>query len=402
MENYLFEKMPVPKAYMKLALPVVLSMIVSLVYNMVDTYFIALTGVQELVAGVSLVAPMFTLMIAFGDIFGLGGSSVISRLLGVSKVTYEYANAYYTWIAIGAVSIIFSMVPSNILRTEGLAVQSMAGSIIGSIVNIIFDPIFIFGLNQGAAGAAMATVLGNIIADIYYVYAVIKKSKRLTCSPSHMKITGRRVKDILMIGIPASITNIMQTFMIVMTNNFLLPYGTDKVAAMGIALKVNMITALVLVGFAFGGQPLVGYNYGAKNEKRLKNILKFAYLFEIGLGLLFTIIMCIFAPQIIKVFMDKPDIITNGAMMLRFQQMGMIFMSVTLISTCVCQAVGNAGGAFVLSISRQGVIYVLALLIMSNVFGYTGVLVSQACSDVVTALIAVGIMLRIMKKFIKN
>ena len=393
MENYLFEKMPVPKAYMKLALPVVLSMIVSLVYNMVDTYFIALTGVQELVAGVSLVAPMFTLMIAFGDIFGLGGSSVISRLLGekkdneakktcafciwvslvfglcisailllfrtqilgllgVSKVTYEYANAYYTWIAIGAVSIIFSMVPSNILRTEGLAVQSMAGSIIGSIVNIIFDPIFIFGLNQGAAGA--------------------------------------------------SSTNIMQTFMMVMTNNFLLPYGTDKVAAMGIALKVNMITALVLVGFAFGGQPLVGYNYGAKNEKRLKNILKFAYLFEIGLGLLFTIIMCIFAPQIIKVFMDKPDIITNGAMMLRFQQMGMIFMSVTLISTCVCQAVGNAGGAFVLSISRQGVIYVLALLIMSNVFGYTGVLVSQACSDVVTALIAVRIMLRIMKKFIKN
>ena len=439
MQNEIFETMPVPKAYIKLALPVVLSMIVSLVYNMVDTYFIALTGVQELVAGVSLVAPMFTLMIAFGDIFGLGGSSVISRLLGekkdneakktcafciwvslvfgicislillvfkapilellgVTKATYEYSNAYYTWIAIGAVSIIFSMVPSNILRTEGLAVQSMAGSIIGSIVNIIFDPIFIFGLNQGAAGAAMATILGNIIADIYYVYAVIKKSKRLTCSPSHMKITGRRVKDILMIGIPASITNIMQTFMIVMTNNFLLPYGTDKVAAMGIALKVNMITALVLVGFAFGGQPLVGYNYGAQNKKRLKKILKFANLFEMGLGLLFTIIMCIFAPQIIKVFMDKPDIITNGAMMLRCQQIGMTFMSVTLISTCVCQAVGNAGGAFVLSISRQGVIYVLALLVMSNIFGYTGVLISQACSDVVTALIAISIMLKIMKK----
>lgn len=440
MENYLFEKMSVPKAYMKLALPVVLSMIVSLVYNMVDTYFIALTGVQELVAGVSLVAPMFTLMIAFGDIFGLGGSSVISRLLGerkdkeakktcafciwisiafgisisillllfrtqilgilgVSKETYAYANDYYTWIAIGAFAVIFSMVPSNILRTEGLAVQSMAGSIIGSIVNIIFDPIFIFGLDQGAAGAAMATILGNIIADIYYVYAIVKKSKRLSCLPSHMKITGKRIKDILMIGIPASITNIMQTFMMVMTNNFLLPYGTDKVAAMGIALKVNMITALILVGFAFGGQPLVGYNYGAKNEKRLKEILKFAYLFEMGLGLLFTIIMCVFAPQIIKVFMNKPDIIANGAMMLRFQQMGMTFMSVTLITTCVCQAVGNAGGAFVLSISRQGVIYVLALLIMSNVFGYTGVLVSQACADVLTALIAIGIMRKIMKKF---
>ena len=125
---------------------------------------------------------------------------------------------------------------------------------------------------------------------------------------------------------------------------------------------------------------------------------------KISKGILFSdfgqnrYLMCIFAPQIIKVFMDKPDIITNGAMMLRFQQIGMTFMSVSLISTCVCQAVGNAGGAFVLSISRQGVIYVLALFIMSNVFGYTGVLVSQACSDVVTALIAAVIMLKIMKK----
>ena len=133
-------------------------------------------------------------------------------------------------------------------------------------------------------------------------------------------------------------------------------------------------------------------------EAKEEGFDRIAYLFEMGLGLLFTILMCIFAPQIIKVFMDKPDIITNGAMMLRFQQIGMTFMSVSLISTCVCQAVGNAGGAFVLSISRQGVIYVLALFIMSNVFGYTGVLVSQACSDVVTALIAAVIMLKIMKK----
>lgn len=134
------------------------------------------------------------------------------------------------------------MVPSNILRTEGLAVQSMTESIIGSVVNIIFNPIFIFGFKQGAA---MATILGNIIADIYYVYAVKTKSKRLTTSPSYMKIRGKRIKDILMIGIPASITNIIQTFMMIVTNQFLLQYGTDKIAAMGIALKVNMITALI-------------------------------------------------------------------------------------------------------------------------------------------------------------
>ena len=274
----------------------------------------------------------------------------------------------------------------------------MIGTMLGAVVNIILDPIFIYTLGMGAAGAAIATVIGNICGDIFYVIFMIKKCRYLSVDFRKLKMTGAEVLAVLAIGIPASVTNFMQSIGVTLTNRFLQPYGTDKVAAMGIALKIIMISVLVMVGFAFGGQPLVGYNYGAKNEKRLKNILKFAYLFEMGLGLLFTILMCIFAPQIIKVFMDKPDIITNGAMMLRFQQIGMTFMSVSLISTCVCQAVGNAGGAFVLSISRQGVIYVLALFIMSNVFGYTGVLVSQACSDVVTALIAAVIMLKIMKK----
>lgn len=439
MENYLFEKMPVPKAYMKLALPVVLSMIVSLVYNMVDTYFIALTGVQELVAGVSLVAPMFTLMIAFGDIFGLGGSSAISRLLGekkdneakktcafciwislvfglcisailllfrtqilgllgVGKDTYQYANAYYTWIAIGAVSIIFSMVPSNILRTEGLAVQSMAGSIIGSIVNIIFDPIFIFGLNQGAAGAAMATVLGNIIADIYYVYAVMKKSKRLTCSPSHMKVTGRRIRDILMIGIPASITNIMQTFMMVMTNNFLLTYGTDKVAAMGIALKIIMISVLVMVGFAFGGQPLVGYNYGAKNKKRFNETIRFAFLLEVLTGAGMAIVLGAAAPLLVGLFLKDASVIAVAQQILRVQLIGMPFVGIVLASTCIFQAIGNGAGALILSAGRQGVIFAIVIICTSKIAGFSGVIASQPVSDFLTALVAVMILLQWKKK----
>ena len=437
MQNELFESASVPKAYMKLALPVVLSMMVSLVYNMVDTYFIALTGKQELVAGVSLAAPIFTLMIAFGDIFGLGGSSLISRLfgekreeeakrasafclwaaigfgifvtivllvfrtpilklLGTDAATFEYAGEYYTWIAVGAASIILGLVPSNILRTEGLATQAMAGSILGSIVNIILDPVFIFGLGQGAAGAAMATVIGNVIADVYYIYVMSKKAKRLSVSLKEIKILGTMIRDILVIGIPASITNLMQSIMIMITNHYLIAYGTDKVAAMGIALKANMISAFILVGFAFGGQPLVGYNYGAKNQKRLKEILRFAYLFEAGLALVFTILISIFAPFIIKIFMNQSDIITNGAMMLRFQQLGMVFMAITLVSTCVCQSVGSAAGAFALSISRQGVIYAILLIVLKSVFGYTGILATQACADVVTALIAIGIIRKVL------
>ncbi len=437
MQNELFESASVPKAYMKLALPVVMSMMVSLVYNMVDTYFIALTGKQELVAGVSLAAPIFTLMIAFGDIFGLGGSSVISRLfgekreeeakrasafclwaaigfgifvtvvllvfrtpilklLGTDASTFQYAGEYYTWIAVGAASIILGLVPSNILRTEGLATQAMAGSILGSIVNIILDPVFIFGLGQGAAGAAMATVIGNVIADVYYIYVMQKKAKRLSVSLKEIKIPGTMIRDILVIGIPASITNLMQSIMIMITNHYLIAYGTDKVAAMGIALKANMISAFILVGFAFGGQPLVGYNYGAKNKKRLKEILRFAYLFEAGLALVFTILISVFAPAIIKIFMNQSDIITNGAMMLRFQQLGMVFMAVTLVSTCVCQSVGSAAGAFVLSISRQGVLYAILLIVLNRIFGYTGIIATQACADVLTALIALAIIRKVL------
>lgn len=438
MKNELFEETAVPKAYIKLALPVVLSMMMSLVYNMVDTYFIALTDVKELVAGVSLVVPIFTMMIAFGDIFGIGGSSLISRLfgekrdeeakrvsafcvwgaigfgiivsiilllfrgqilaaLGTDEATLKYARDYYNWIAIGAAAIIFGLVPSNILRTEGLAAQAMAGSIIGSVANIVLDPVFIFVLKQGAAGAAIATVIANLIADAYYIYAIVRKAKRLSVSPSFVKISGKMIGNIFVIGIPASITNLMQSFMIMMTNHYLLPYGNDKIAAMGIALKANMITALILVGFAFGGQPLIGYNYGSKNSKRLKEILKFSYISAMVLGLVFTAVMCIFAPEIIGIFMQDDAIITNGAMMLRFQQAGMVFMSITLVSTCVCQSVGSAAGSFALSISRQGVLYVIVLFIMQAAFGYQGVLMSQMVADIGTAVMAAIIILKIIK-----
>ncbi len=444
MENTLFEKTPVPKAYMTLALPVVLSMMVSLIYNMVDTWFIALTGVTELVAGTSLAAPIFTMMIAFGDIFGLGGSSLISRLFGEGKykeakqvsafcywtaiafgmvvtvvlllfrspiltilgadaATHEYAKGYFTWIAIGAATIILGFVPSNILRTEGLAKPAMIGSVLGSVANMILDPIFIFVLGRGAAGAAMATILGNLLADIYYSYAIIKYGKNLSVSIKHVRLDGKlpslpMIGQILAIGIPASITNLMQSFMLIMTNNALLPYGNDKIAAMGIAMKVNMITVLIPVGFAFGGQPLVGYNYGAKNRKRLNEILRFAYGFLSLASLVMSILMMILAPTFIRFFMDDPEIVANGAMMMRFQQAGMVFMAVTLVSTCVCQSVGHAVGAFLLSVSRQGLIYVIALKVLSMIFGYQGILAAQAVSDFLTAVLAVVIIWRFFSK----
>lgn len=442
MENELFEKAPIHKAYFKFALPVVFSMVISLIYNMVDTYFIARTGNTNLIAGVSLGAPVFTLMIAFGDIFGLGGSSLISRLFGEKKDedgkrisvfcfyaailfgilvtavmllfrmailkllgtdadTLPYASQYYTYIAIGAPFIILALTPSNILRTEGLANESMIGSILGSVVNIVLDPLFIFTLGMGAAGAALATVIGNVVTDLFFVWVIVKKSKRLSIHPKLLHIHPAEFGQLLVIGIPASITNIMQSLGITLTNRYLLSYGNLKIASMGIVMKVNMICVLVLVGFAFGAQPLIGYNYGAKNKDRLKEILKFSYIFLGILSIALASLLALAAPLMMRLFVKDTEMIATGVPMLRLQLAGMLFVAIVLVTTTTFQSAGKALGAFLLSISRQGVFLILTLAAGSTLFGYYGILAAQACSDFLTALLAVFLFRKMISPVLK-
>ena len=429
MEQELFARAPIPRAYFKMALPVLLSMLVSLVYNMVDTWFIAQTQNTALVAGVSLCAPMFTLMVAMGDIFGLGGSSLISRLLGqgeakrvrhvsafcsygaivwgvlvgalmlifrqpilhllgASSDTMDSAMAYYSYLALGAPAIIFTLVPSNILRTEGMAVASMVGSITGALVNMILDPIFIFGLNMGAGGAALATVLSNVVSAALLVVLLVAKSQRLSMRLRDCPVQGTELREILVIGVPASITNLMQSFAMTLTNRFLLPYGTENVAALGIALKVNMIVMLIMVGFAFGAQPLLGYNYGANNRERLRGILKFDVLVQLVFSVVMTVVFLIFAPQIIRIFMSDSGVIQAGSRILRCMVITMPMMGIILVCTTLFQAAGKAMPAFLLSISRQGVALLLCMVVLSAVFGFYGVILAQAAADAVSVVLA--------------
>ena len=435
MEQELFARVPIPRAYFKMALPVVLSMLVSLVYNMVDTWFIAQTQNTALVAGVSLCAPMFTLMVAMGDIFGLGGSSLISRLLGqgekkrvrhvsafcsygaivwgvlvgalmlifrqpilhllgASSDTMDSAMAYYSYLALGAPAIIFTLVPSNILRTEGMAVASMVGSITGTVVNIILDPIFIFGLNMGAGGAALATVLSNVVSAVLLVVLLVAKSQRLSVRPGDCSVQGTELREILVIGVPASITNLMQSFAMTLTNRFLLPYGTENVAALGIALKVNMIVMLIMVGFAFGAQPLLGYNYGANNRERLRDILKFDVLVQLVFSVVMTVVFLISAPQIIRIFMSDGGVIQAGSRILRCMVITMPLMGIILVCTTLFQAAGKAMPAFLLSISRQGVALLICMVVLSAVFGFYGVILAQAAADVVSVILALVLLKR--------
>ena len=427
--NDLFEKAPISKAYFKLALPVVLSMVISLVYNMVDTFFVAQTQNTNLVAGVSLCAPIFTLMIALGDIFGIGGSSVISRLfgqkqdkegknvsgfcfygaivcglivsiimmiarkpiltlLGTNQATLPYASQYYTYMALGATLIIVSLTPSNLMRTEGLATESMIGTITGSIVNMILDPIFILYLNMGAGGAAIATIIGYFASDLVFIYLTLKKSKKLSISLKYTHITKDELISIFTIGIPASITNLMSSFAMAITNNYLVAFGNDKVAAMGIVLKINMIVLLVMIGFAFGAQPLIGYNYGAKNTKRLKEIIKFDLLVEIIFALCTSVTLALFTPSFIKIFMNDSTIIQSGTLMLRFLLLSSPCVGIILVFTTLFQSEGKALPALLLSIGRQGVVFVICIIVLSHIFGYYGIICSQTIADILTAIMA--------------
>lgn len=439
LQRDLFENTPVPRAYLKLAVPVVLAMLLSVVYNMVDTWFISLTGDTNLVAGVSICSPVFVLSIAMGDIWGLGSSSLMSRLLGkkedeeASRVSafcmyaafatglvfmavmllfrapilrllganddsFAHASAYFTWIAAGTPFIIFSMIPNNQLRTEGLASLGMWGGIAGSVANIALDPLFIFALKMGAAGAALATSLSNLLACALYVWMIRKKCRVVSIDFRKLRIPKKDLGEILRIGIPASVTNIMFSISLMITNRSLEPYGNAKIAAMGIASRINMICMMTLIGFAFGGQPLFGYCHGSRNGKRFRQTLRFAYLLEAGLGACFAVILFFASPLLMRLFLDDPPVIEAGVEMIRFMQLSSLLMGVPLVSTCVCQAVGHATGALTLSLCRQGILFFAAISALTALFGFTGILLAQPVSDLLTGILAVFIVRSILRK----
>ena len=240
-------------------------------------------------------------------------------------------------------------------------------------------------------------MIANICTDAYFVWFTLRHSSNLSIDPRtvidrarrRLAVTAREVGSILAIGIPSAITNLTQSVGIVMINLFLLPYGTDAVAAMGIALKVIMIAVLVFVGFAFGAQPLIDYNYGARNMPRLRGILRFSYLFLSLFALVMTVVLSLSDRLLMGFFIEDATIITLGAGMLRVQLLSLVCVAVVMVTTCTFQSAGKAVGAFVLSISRQGVMLAITLFVGSRLAGYQGVIAAQAIADLLTAIVAV-------------
>ena len=415
--------------YFKLALPVVFSMVITLIYNLADTYFIAKTNDAMLVAGVSLCAPLFTMLMAIGNIYGQGGSSLISRLLGkgdnesVARVssfcfwlsilsgvviavpmlllrkpvlellgtspdTYHQAESYYLVIVGGAPLVILSFIHSNLMRSEGLSTLSMICTVAGSLLNIILDPIFISVLGWGASGAAIATVLGYVLTDALCLLFVRRKSRVLSVEISKARVNGNELGQILSVGFTAALTNIASSVCIVFMNQFLLPYGDEKIAALGIVLKVTMVVQLILVGFSFGGVPLFGFLYGANEKEKLSRLLRFCTLFLCGLAFVESLAVFLLARPLMQIFIQNADIVADGTVMLRWQIAGMVFCAVVLLYTCLFQASGKALQALIMSLSRQGVLFVVIFLIVTAIAGYQGFLTAQLIADFLSAVVA--------------
>ncbi|WDC82696.1 MATE family efflux transporter [Ligilactobacillus ruminis] len=242
---------------------------------------------------------------------------------------------------------------------------------------------------MGAGGAALATVMGYVLSDALLIYYILKKSTKLTVSVRHVKIKRQLATSVFLIGIPASLTNLMQSYNMTIINRYLIDYGSKAVAAMGIAIKVNMIIMMIMVGFAFGAQPLIGYSYGAKDNKRLQKIIRFDLLVEVGFSALAAVFIIIFAPQLIGMFMNDASVVLYGTGMLRWFTLTTPFCGIVLVLTTCFIAMGKAVPSFVLSISRQGVIFTVVILITAACFGYDGIICAQPVADFLTAVVGI-------------
>lgn len=435
----LFEKMPIHKAVASMAIPNILSMLVMIIYNMADTFFVGQTHNSLYVSAVSLAAPLFLVFTAFTSMLGTGGSSVISRLLGqeekekakqvsaficyasialgiimsivvlagmnpilkllgTDESTYNYTKQYVFWIALGATFSIFSGAFSNVIRSEGASKDAMIGHIAGSVINIILDPILILALDMGVAGAAIATVIGNMVACIVFASYFFRKQTVLSIRPQDFRFSVQMAWPIISIGLPSSVVSILSTVTNVLMNRFLSGYSNNAVAGMGVALKVNTVSVYVLLGLGSGILPLIGYNYGAGNKKRLADIFKFSSIAAVVAGTCLTAIMVLLRTSIVSAFIDDPEVVSYGTKMLAALQVAGPVLGLIFIGTNTIQAMGKVAASFILNLLRQGVFLIPALILLNHFLGLNGVIYSNAVADYLAVFVSYAVCIAYMKK----
>lgn len=438
-----FASMPVSQAVIQNIIPAVIAMLMVLIYNLADTFFIGQTHDAYQVAAVSLATPVFLIFMSVGTIFGIGGTSVISRalgegkkeyakkvssfcmwscvaigiilsvlflifmdpmlsLLGASEETWEFTETYLTIVSFSGVFAIISSCFSNILRAEGQATKAMTGQIIGNLLNMGLDAVLILGFKLDITGAAIATLCGEGIAALYYISFYLSGKSSLGVNIKNFTLKQKVCSNVLIIGIPAALGSLLMSVSQIIMNSLMSGYGDMALAGIGVAMKIVMITGMISMGVGQGVQPLLGYSVGAKTWDRFKKIMKFSLGFATVLGVVLTGFCYIFIEQIAGVFLTESNSLEYAIEFSRILLTTGALFGIFYVLTNALQSMGAAMSSLIINVSRQGILYIPALFILKAVLGVTGLVWAQPIVDIISIGLALVLYFKVSRKLMKE
>ena len=400
----LFENYPVHKALITLALPTILGMLVNVFYNMVDTFFVGQTGDPNQVAAVSLCMPIYLLLMAFGNIFGIGGGSYISRKLGArdyESVKKISAFAFYASIIVGFISMaVYLIFMKDILKISGASQNTYQFSK-DYLVIVAFGAPFI--VNQMAMGQIVrAEGSSNACSTVYYIYHILRKKSFLSIHFREFTLHKDILINVFSIGIPVSINNILMSASNILINNLAAGYSDNVVAGLGVSQRIFTLVVLVFIGLSQGLQPFVGYNFASKNYKRMNAAIKISCTVSVVIGFLLLGLSLIFGRLAVAVFINNEEVIDYGVKFLVASYSIAPIIGFQFVFMSTFQALGKSIPSLVLSISRQGIAFVPTILIGTKLFGIKGIIWAQPIADVVTVIMASIMYIYIYKKMKKK
>ena len=446
-KTWLFEEAPVSKAVWTLAIPtIIITQLINIIYNYADTWYVGRTGNAAMVAALSVCSPVYILLAAVANLFGIGGSSVISRSLGMKKTerarhtfafcfyagiasafifliiillfrkpiimavggdsnSLSYAMQYMFWtMIIGAVPSIGNVLCGHLIRSIGAAREAGFGMSMGGILNIILDPLFMFVIlppGMEVMGAGIATMLSNTAAFAYFLWYLFRHRDNpvFTLRMSDVSFGDRIPQDVLNIGFPAAMSTTLAMVSNMFANRLVAGYGSEAVAGMGVAKKINMIAFNTCMGMTQGILPLLGYAFGARNYERMKQVARYSLRAVLTFGICCNIIFYVFAPQLISFFISEPVSVNYGSSFMRVISFAASLASVSYLVNAIFQAAGRRTESLLLSSLRKGILDIPGMFLFRHFFGAMGVVIATPVAEVLGVIIA-ALMYRNFRKTI--
>ena len=402
---------PIPKALMALGIPTMVGMLINALYNLVDTYFVGGLGTDQMGA-VTVAFPLGQIVVGLGLLFGNGAAAYLSRLLGrgdkdtankvASTAVYSsvtYSLAYTRIYIVFSIFNVFNVTMNNIVSSEGAAKTAMCALMAGAVLNVALDPIFIYTLNFGVAGAAIATAISQVISTLVYLFYILRKSSVFTFSIKECCFSKSIMSEILKIGIPTLLFQVLTSLSIGMINNAAKEYGGSALAAMGPVTKIMSMGTLIVFGFLKGFQPIAGFSYGAKKFDRLREAIKTSIFWSTGFCLLFGLIAAIFSTPIISMFTKGDmEMVRIGSVALRANGFSFILFGFYTVYSFLFLVMGKAAEGCILGACRQGICFVPVILILPTIWNLNGVLYAQPIADVISAVVTAFMAIRLHRE----